>query len=416
MFGYKIPHPDEALLISGKKLKGSDDVQFRIVTGHGTFVMPIFTRSSTITLAMQEAEVEENCITQQGLILNVKAVIAFKVGDDHESISAAARRFQAAQEQMPVLVRRIFSGHLRSIVGSMTVESIIRDQQTLSENILDASKGEMARMGLAIDSLQISEIDDMGSGYIAALAAPHQATVNQAAKIAQAAADQASAMAQQESDRNQAEYARATAVKRAQYQAEIDQAEAKQAAAGPLAEAQAQQAVLAEQAKVAAKNAELREVELIAEVVKPAEAEAQATLVTARAQSEATRLSAHANAAEGRIALDQKLLSMLPILAEAAADGLQGANVTVLNGADGINGIAAGIAGQGMAILNALRDGLHQSGQQLLENLPPLSAEKVATMPEGEQRLALEAGDAPKADGEPKPGPRRRATRKRTAP
>ena len=416
MFGYKIPHPDEALLISGKKLKGSDDVQFRIVTGHGTFVMPIFTRSSTITLAMQEAEVEENCITQQGLILNVKAVIAFKVGDDHESISAAARRFQAAQEQMPVLVRRIFSGHLRSIVGSMTVESIIRDQQTLSENILDASKGEMARMGLAIDSLQISEIDDMGSGYIAALAAPHQATVNQAAKIAQAAADQASAMAQQESDRNQAEYARATAVKRAQYQAEIDQAQAKQAAAGPLAQAQAQQAVLAEQAKVAAKNAELREVELVAEIVKPAEAEAEATLVTARAQSEATRLSARANAAEGRISLDQKLLSMLPLLAESAADGLQGANVTVLSGADGVNGIAAGIAGQGMAILNALRDGLQQSGQQLMDNLPPPSAQEVEQMPEAEQRLALEAGGIREAVAEEQPAPRRRAARKRPAP
>jgi flotillin len=91
VFGYKIPHPDEALLISGKKLKGSDDVQFRIVTGHGTFVMPIFTRSSTITLAMQEAEVEENCITQQGLILNVKAVIAFKVGDDGSSPGTFAR-------------------------------------------------------------------------------------------------------------------------------------------------------------------------------------------------------------------------------------------------------------------------------------------------------------------------------------
>jgi flotillin len=408
VFGYKIPHPDEALLISGKKLKGSDDVQFRIVTGHGTFVMPIFTRSSTITLAMQEAEVEENCITQQGLILNVKAVIAFKVGDDHESISAAARRFQAAQEQMPVLVRRIFSGHLRSIVGSMTVESIIRDQQTRSENILDASKGEMARMGLAIDSLQISEIDDMGSGYIAALAAPHQATVNQAAKIAQAAADQASAMAQQESDRNQAEYARATAVKRAQYQAEIDQAQAKQAAAGPLAQAQAQQAVLAEQAKVDAKNAELRE-------VKPAEAEAEATLVTARAQSEATRLSARANAAEGRISLDQKLLSMLPLLAESAADGLQGANVTVLSGADGVNGIAAGIAGQGMAILNALRDGLQQSGQQLMDNLPPPSAQEVEPMPEAEQRLALEAGGIREAVDEEHPAPRRRAARKRPA-
>ena len=377
MLGYKIPRPDEALLISGRKNRDSSDVQFRIVTGHGTFVMPILTRSSAITLAMQEAEVEENCITKQGLILNVKAVIAFKVGDDHESISAAARRFQADQNQMPVLVKRIFSGHLRSIVGSMTVESIIRDQQTLSENILDASKGEMARMGLAIDSLQISEIDDMDSGYIAALAAPHQAAVNQAAKVAQAAADQASAMAQQESDRNQAEYARQTAIARAQYQAEIDQAEAKQAAAGPLAEAQAQQAVLVEQAKVAAKNAELREAELIAEVVKPAEADARATLVSAKANADATKLSAHAAAAEGRIALDQALLNMLPQIVQSVAEGLQGANLTVLNGAEGINGVTASLASQGMAILNALRSSVHTASAdgELVEALPEQEAE-----------------------------------------
>ena len=100
---------------------------------------------------------------------------------------------------MPTLVGRIFSGHLRSIIGSMTVEAIIREQQTLADAIVDASKTEMARIGLAVDSLQISSIDDKGAGYIKALAAPHQARVNQEAKVAQAAADQASAMAQQES-------------------------------------------------------------------------------------------------------------------------------------------------------------------------------------------------------------------------
>jgi uncharacterized membrane protein YqiK len=63
------------------------------------------------------------------------------VGDDHKSI-AAARRFQGGQSQMPTLVGRIFSGHLRSIIGSMTVEAIIREQQTLGEAILDASKAE----------------------------------------------------------------------------------------------------------------------------------------------------------------------------------------------------------------------------------------------------------------------------------
>jgi flotillin len=358
MFGYRVPAPNEALLISGRKQRGDDALQFKIVTGHGVFVIPIFSRASKLTLAMQEAEVIEDCFTQQGLTLGVQAVIAFKVGDDHESIAAAARRFQGDQSQMPTLVGRIFSGHLRSIIGSMTVESIIRDQQRLGDAILDASKGEMGRIGLAVDSLQISSIDDKGSGYIAALAAPHQATVNQAAHIAQAAADQASAMAQQESARNQAEYARLTAVARAQYQAEIDQAQQKAAQAGPLAAAQAQQAVLAEQALVARKNAELREVQLIAEVVKPAEAKAEAIRTLARAEADATKLSAEAAAAEGRIALDQMVINQLPEMLRASAEGLRGSNLTVLDGAEGLSGVVASLAGQGLALLDSVRSGL----------------------------------------------------------
>src|SRR4051795_5227708 len=183
MFGYRVPAPNEALLISGRKQRGTDALPFKIVTGHGVFVMPVVAKATRLSLAMQEAEVFEDCYTQQGLTLAVQAVIAFKVGDDHESIASAARRFQGDQTQMSTLVGRIFSGHLRSIIGSMTVEAIIREQQTLGEAILDASKSEMGKIGLAVDSLQISSIDDKGAGYIAALAAPYQAAVNQAAKI-----------------------------------------------------------------------------------------------------------------------------------------------------------------------------------------------------------------------------------------
>jgi flotillin len=362
MFGYRVPAPNEALLISGRKQRGSDALPFKIVTGHGTFVIPVFSRASRLTLAMQEAEVVEDCYTKQGLTLGVQAVIAFKVADDHESIAAAARRFQGDQRQMPTLVGRIFSGHLRSIIGSMTVEAIIREQQTLAEAIMDASKLEMARIGLAVDSLQISSIDDKGSGYINALSAVHQAKVNQDAKIAQAAADQASAMARQESQRNQAEYARATAVAQASYQAEIDQAQQRAAQSGPLAAAQAQQAVLAEQALVAAKNAELRQAELIAEVVKPAQAEAERIRTLAQAQADATRLSAEAAAAEGRIALDQQVIAQLPALVRAAAEGLQGANLTVLNGAEGLTGVVSSLAAQGMTLLDSIRRGLDGQG------------------------------------------------------
>lgn len=368
MLGYRVPAPNEAMLISGGKQRGreaTDTLPFRIVTGHGAFVLPVVRKASFLTLAMREAVVTDDCVTQQGITLSVKAVIAFKVGSDHRSIAAAAQRFLDDQDQMDELTGQIFAGHLRSIVGSMTVESIIRERQTLAENVLDASKIEMGHLGLQVDSLQIQSIDDKGSGYIAALAAPHLATVNQAARIAQAAADQASAAAQQESDRNQAEYARQTAIKRAEFQAQIDQAQARQAAAGPLAEAQAQQAVLAEQALVAAKNAELREAELIAEVVKPALAEAERIRTLAQAQAEATRLSAAAAAAEGRIALDQQLIEQLPELLRAAAEGLQGSTLTVLNGADGVNGAVASLAAQGMAVLRTLSQGL--PGAELAE-------------------------------------------------
>src|SRR4051812_42827183 len=357
MFGWRVPAPNEALLISGGKQRASDGsapLNFRIVVGHGAFVLPIFRKASFLSLAMRESLVGDDCVTTQGLVLSVKAVIALKVGSDIPSIAAAAQRFLADQEQMDELTGQIFAGHLRSIVGSMTVESIIRERQTLAQNVLDASKLEMANLGLTVDSLQIQSIDDKGSGYIRALAAPHQAAVNQAAQIAQAQADQAAAEAQQVSQRNQAEYARQTAVARAQYQAEIDKAQAVSSQAGPLASAQAQQDVLIEQARVAERNAELRQAQLVAEVVKPAQAEAERIRTLAQADADRTRMSAEAAASADRIALDQRIIEQLPQMISAAAAGLSSANVTVLNGAEGLNSTVASMAAQGLSILDTL--------------------------------------------------------------
>src|SRR5881398_1408462 len=221
MFGYHVPAPDEAMLISGGKAKGSE-APFRVVTGRGAYVMPMFRNVRFITLSMSESEVEETCVTKQGIALQVKAVIAFKVGNDTESIVNAAQRFLSDQSQMSVLTGRIFSGHLRSIIGSMTVEEIITERQKLATEVLDGSKGEMARIGLSVDSLQIQSIDDMGMGYIDAMAAPHNAAIQRQAKIAQAQANQAAAEAEQDSQRKQAEYARETAIVQARYKAEVD--------------------------------------------------------------------------------------------------------------------------------------------------------------------------------------------------
>src|SRR6202451_4023876 len=205
MFGDRVPAPDEAMLISGGRR--ASGAPFRVVTGHGAYISPIFRKVRYLTLSMQEAEVAEQCVTKQGIALNVRAVIAFKVGNDTESIVNAGRRFLSDQDQMSVLTGRIFAGHLRSIIGSMTVEEIVTERQKLATEVLDGSKTEMARIGLTVDSLHIPSIDDLTSGYIAAMAAPHNAAIQRQAQIAQAQANQASAEAQQESQRKQAEEA-----------------------------------------------------------------------------------------------------------------------------------------------------------------------------------------------------------------
>jgi flotillin len=326
MFGYRVPAPDEAMLISGGKygMKGSP---FRVVIGHGAFVTPVTRKVRYLTLSMQEAEVSEQCVTHQGIALNVRAVIAFKVGNDEESIVNAGQRFLSDQDQMSVLTGRIFSGHLRSIIGSMTVEEIVTERQKLATEVLDGSKTEMAKIGLIVDSLQIQSIDDMGAGYIAAMAAPNNAAIQRQAKIAQAAADQAAAEAQQASARKQSEFARETSVIQAQYKAEIDKAQAEAA-------------------------------QLVSEVVKPAEAEAERVTILAKADAERTRINAEAAASNNRVALDQLLINQLPLIVKEAAAGLAGANVSVLNGADGLGEIAAGLVSQGLTILDSVRKGM----------------------------------------------------------
>jgi uncharacterized membrane protein YqiK len=357
MFGYHVPAPDEAMLISGGKGDAGES-PFRVVTGHGSFVMPFFRKVRFLTLAMCEAEVSEACVTKQGIALNVRAVIAFKVGNDEESIVNAGQRFLSDQDQMSVLTGRIFAGHLRSIVGSMTVEEIVTERQKLATEVLDGSKSEMAKIGLTVDSLQIQSIDDMKLGYIAAMAAPHNAAIQRQAQIAQAQANQAAAEAEQESQRRQAEYARQTAIVQAQYKAEVDRAQAEASQAGPLAQAEAQREVIAMQTELAQREAELRQQQLVAEVVKPADAEAERVRILAQAEAEKMRIQAEAAASHNRVALDRMLIDQLPQIVKEAARGLSGANVNILNGADGLGELASGLVGQGLAILDSVKKGL----------------------------------------------------------
>jgi len=255
---------------------------------------------------------------------------------------------------------------LRSVIGSMSVEEIIMERQKLASEVLDASKSEMAKLGLGVDAFQIESIDDGLAGYIRALSQPSIANVNKLAQIAQAQADQASQQVRQESERNQAQYQQQTAVAKAQYQAQIDQAQQTAMQAGPLAQAKAQQEVLAEQAKVAMGQAELRRQQLITEVVRPAEAEASKVRTLAQAQADATKLQSEATATYDGVALQRILVEKMPEILAAAAGELRQANVTVLNGAEGLGELVAGLAMQATSILDIVRRAPAKVGEMVL--------------------------------------------------
>jgi len=398
MFFWRVPAPNEALLISGSKRR-REDTQFRIVTGHGSFVMPVKQKARALSLALREAEIVEDCITNQGIRLNVRAVAAFKVGDDPASIANAARRFLSEQDRMEVLVGRVFAGHLRSIVGGLTVEQIIRERDRVAQEIKDGSHAEMEKLGIVVDALEIQEIED-SSDYISNLAAPHAAAVASQARIARAQADQAAAEQEQQVAAMKAQYERDLRIKQSGFLAEVEEARARAAQAGPLTEARASQEVIEQQTALAQRRADLAAQRLEAEVRRPADAEAykQRTLAeaerdqakftaegdayrrttVARAEAEAATIQADAAAyAERATAAAQadanrsraasladgnqeliaasRIIEALPALVAAAAQGIAASNLTILNGTEGVNQVVAGLVGQGLSILDTLR-------------------------------------------------------------
>jgi flotillin len=361
MLGIRIPRADEAMLISGGR-GGTDGTPFRVIIGSRAFVMPFLRSAAFLTLRMQEATVAETCQTIQGITVNLSAVGAFKIGDDTQSIVAAAQRFLSDQRQMPALVGQIFAGHLRGIVGAMTVEDIIRERQKLANEVLDASKEELAHIGLVVDSFQIQSIDDAGSGYITAMAAPHNAEIQKAAAVAQAQADQAAAEAQQKSIQAQAQYKQQTAEVEAAADAKINvakaNAESETVAAQQDSERQqadSRKAAIAAQAQLAEQQAELTAKQLEASQVKPAEAQAKIVKLQAEAEAAAMRIKAEAAGANNRVALDLKWIEIMPELVEKMSEAISDSNLTVLNGAEGLGEVMSGFIAQAMAVYNAAK-------------------------------------------------------------
>jgi flotillin len=307
MFFWHVPAPNEALLISGSK-RQNQGTQFRIVTGHGCFVIPVKQKARLLSLALREA-----------------VIVA-----------------------------------------------------------------EMEKLGIVVDALQIQEIED-ASGYISNLAAPHAATVASQARIAKAHADQEAAERELAAAAMKAQFERDTAIKRAGFLAETDQAQAVAAQAAPLAQAQTAQQVIQQQTALAQRQAELAAQRLEAEVRRPADAEAYRTRTLAEAERDQVRFAAEAEAYRTRALAEaqaeairvradslregnseliaaNRLIEILPSLVEAAARGLADSNLTVLNGTQGVNEVVAGLVGQGLSILDTLKKSTAVTGHGVTGN------------------------------------------------
>ncbi|CAI7980650.1 flotillin [Frankia sp. Hr75.2] len=304
---WRVAEPNEALIISGMRAyKDPNDavaesLGFKIVTGKGVLVPPGVQTVRRMSLDLRAAQLGIECVTQQGIPVGVRGVVIFKVGDDYASIANAARRFLDQQDKMDTRVHNVFAGHLRAIVGQLTVEDLIRDREKLTQLTRASSGTEMEKLGLIVDSLQVQEIDDP-TGYIRNLGRPHVATVAAQARIAEAEADREATEQEQIAMALKAEANRNSSIKQSGFQAEVDEASARATQAGPLAEATAHQQVVVEQTKVAQLEAELEEQRLQVSVRKPADARAYEQTTLARATRDAQISSAEAAARQIELA------------------------------------------------------------------------------------------------------------------
>ena len=302
MFLYKVAEPNEALIISGLRAhRGSEGdaagLGFKIVVGNGAWVTPGLQKVRRLSLDIHEAELDLECVTTQGIRVGVKAVVIYKIADDSHSIANAARRFLEQEEQMDVKVHNVFAGHLRSIIGTMTGEDLIRNRDKLTRATRESSSDEMQRLGLTIDSLQIQEIED-NTGYIDNLSMPEASRVAKEARIAQAASDREATEREQEADALKVASRSASQIKQAQASAEAQRAQAEAEQAGPLAAATARQQVVQQETKVAEYEAERTEQKLQAEVRRPADAEAYKKRTIAEGERDARISQAEAQARE----------------------------------------------------------------------------------------------------------------------
>nr|BFE64330.1 flotillin family protein [Dactylosporangium thailandense] len=317
----KVAGSNEAFIITGRKgksvqgLDGSRSTDLsgqKVVMGASVFVVPIVQKLQVLDLSSRRIHVEiTGAVSKQGIRANLQGVAIVKVGGTEDAIRAAAQRFLNQQQGIDLFTSEVLAGALRSIVGRLTIEEIIRDRTAFASAVAEEAEHSLTNQGLVLDTFQLQDIFAEGS-YLADLGRPEAARVLRDAAIAEAQARQAAESERLRSEEAIAEANRNLSLKQAGIQAEIDAAKAKSAAAGPLAQAEREQVILAEQQKVAERNAELKQRQLDTEVRKPADAERyrveqeaeaakNAAILKAEAQRQATIAAAQASAEQARL-------------------------------------------------------------------------------------------------------------------
>src|SRR3954451_8731019 len=317
---YRKAGPHEALIVYG--FRGT-----RIVKGHGTVIFPMVESSHHLSLELMSFDVApvQDLYTKQGVAVTVEAVAQIKVKSDIESIQTASEQFLTKpQDQRESLIRLVMEGHLRGIIGQLTVEQIVKEPEMVADRMRSTCADDMTKMGLEVVSFTIKEVRDKNE-YIVNMGRPDVARIKRDADVAAAEADRdtaikragamresAIAKAQADQDRvgaetlsqaKQAEAQRDLEIKRAQYVEVTKRQQAQADKAYDIQTAIMQHQVTAEQVKVQqiekeqqvkVQEAEInrREKELIATVLKQAEIERRR--IETLAEAEKQRLMAEA--------------------------------------------------------------------------------------------------------------------------
>ncbi|MGE5235786.1 MAG: flotillin family protein [Acidobacteriota bacterium] len=253
-FRYKKAGPDEALIIYGRrKLIGhkvrdaKGDVEaFRIVRGGGTFVWPAWEAAETLSLKMMTLDIDlKHVYTVQGIPINVKAVAQVKISSDIDHVRRAAEGFLGVPpQQIQGTIKETVAGHLRGIIGTLTVEELYRDQKRFQERIREEAHQDLDGMGFEFKSFVFQEIQD-DEGYLNALGQPKIQEALKNARIATAGADKDATLEEENArqtkeqkrfavDTEVAETEKALKLKVAAIKEQVDVAQAKATKAGEM--------------------------------------------------------------------------------------------------------------------------------------------------------------------------------------